>query len=107
MNRKIALAAAFMAVAALAGCAQAPMETVHTENPNIEYSVLFNRNGCEIGRFYDHGRPVYVTTCPEAGTSSSQWSHSESCGKNCTTTVNNENMQVRGDIPFVQHVTPR
>jgi hypothetical protein len=44
------------------------------------------------GRFYD-GREVYITICPN-GTSASQTSHSESCGKNCISTVDDFQMQV-------------
>ena len=100
MNKHLKIAAAaFMAVAALAGCARAPMETQPTENPDISYSVLFNRHGCEVGRFYDHGRPVYVTVCPDSGVSASQSSHTESCGKSCMRTVDTYQQQVRGDMP--------
>jgi hypothetical protein len=100
MNRstKLKLAAAFMAAVSLAGCGVNPVSTQPTENPDVAYSVLFNRNGCEVGRFYDYGRPVYITTCPSAGTSAAQWSHTESCGKNCTTTITDTQNQTRVDL---------
>lgn len=95
MYKKLAIAALFGVAAVVSGCAKAPIETVQTENPEISYSVLFNRHGCEVGRFEDSGRAVYVTICPEGGTSATQSSHSESCGKNCTRTVEHNTMQVR------------
>jgi hypothetical protein len=95
LKTKFALAAVLTGAALLAGCAQPAVQTIPTENSSINYEVLFTRNGCEVGRFIDYGRPVYVTTCP-GGTSASQSSHTESCGKNCTSTHDTYQVQTRG-----------
>ena len=90
---------AFLALGTAAGCAKAPIAKEATDNPEIQYEVLLNRSGCEVGRFTDHGRPVYVTMCPEAGTSASMSSWVEQCGdrskSNCWVTVDRQQMQVR------------
>lgn len=85
-----------LGVATLAGCARPALSTQQTENPSIPYEVLFSRNGCEVGRFMDYGRPVYVTICPDAGVSASQSSYVENCGKNCYHTVDRHQRQSRG-----------
>lgn len=99
MNPRTSLALA--ALAALAGCARPALSTHSTENPQITYEVLFTRSGCEIGRFSDFGRPVYITICPGAGLSASQSSYIESCGKNCVYTVDRHQRQIRGDVAGV------
>lgn len=67
-----------------------------TENPKISDEVLFTRKGCEVGRFLDYGRPVYVTICPDLGLSAAQSSYVESCGKSCWHTVERHQKQGRG-----------
>jgi hypothetical protein len=98
MNPKTTLAQlALLLLAALAGCARPALSTHKTENPSIPYEVLFTRNGCEVGRFIDFGRPVYVTVCPATGVSASQSSWIENCGKNCNRTVDRHHIQIRGE----------
>lgn len=97
MNPRTRLSLAAAALVSLAGCARPALSTHSTENPKIPYEVLFTRNGCEIGRFTDFGRPVYVTICPGTGLSASQSSFIESCGKNCWHTVDRHQQQIRGD----------
>ncbi len=87
------LAAVTLSAFMLVSCAKDPISTETTENPQIPYSVLFNRHGCEVGRFSDSGRSVYVTLCPENGTSKSHTRYTESCGKSCTHTVDVDQMQ--------------
>lgn len=82
----------------LAACARPALSTHTTENPKISYEVLFTRRGCEVGRFLDYGRPVYVTICPDLGLSASQSSYVESCGKNCWHTVERHQKQGRGVV---------
>lgn len=99
MQKGLKLAAVFAAAVAavtLAGCEKPPISQENTANPEIQYDVLFNRHGCEVGRFYDNGHAVYVTMCPDQGTSSA--SYDQSCGKNCTETKVNE--QVRAPQTF-------
>jgi hypothetical protein len=79
------------------GCARPSISTKATDNPKIPYEVLFTREGCEVGRFVDYGRPVYVTLCPAAGRSASQSSHVEQCGKNCHHVVDTHQTQLRGE----------
>lgn len=95
MGSKLKLARVAVLVAALAGCARPALSTHQTENPSISYEKLFSRNGCEIGRFMDYGRPVYVTLCPQMGVSASQSSFIETCGKNCYRTVDQHQLQLR------------
>lgn len=87
------------AAALIAACARPAIQVEATENPAIKYEVLFTREGCEVGRFIDYGRPVYVTICPAAGVSASQSSRVESCGKNCYAVIDVHQTQVRGDRP--------
>lgn len=102
----IRLALVSATLAALAGCAQPALSTHATENPSISYEVLFSRNGCEVGRFMDYGRPVYVTVCPESGVSAAQSSYVEQCGKNCHRTVDRHQRQIRGDAVAAGVVAP-
>lgn len=97
MNPRTAITLA--ALAALAACARPAVSTHDTQNPKITYDVLFTRGGCEIGRFIDYGRPVYITICPGTGLSASQSSYVESCGKNCWHTVERHQRQLRGELP--------
>ncbi len=97
MRRNLLCIGLALAVAAgLVGCARPALSSHATENPHIAYERLFTRDGCEIGRFIDYGRPVYVTLCPALGVSASQSSWVESCGKNCYQTVDRHQTQVRG-----------
>lgn len=84
-------------VAAMVGCGRPALSTHNTENPSIPYEMLFSRSGCEVGRFYDYGRPVYVTICPKTGLSASQSSWVEDCGKDCTKVVDRYQVQIRGE----------
>lgn len=97
LNPNAPLAQVALVLAALAGCARPALSTHKTENPSIPYEVLFTRSGCEVGRFIDFGRPVYVTLCPAAGVSASQSSWVENCGKNCTHTVDRHQTQIRDE----------
>lgn len=61
------------------------IEQVRTNNQVIEVELLFEHEGCKIYRFYD-GRYGYYTKCGDLN-----WSHTESCGKNCNKTVETQN----------------
>lgn len=76
-SKFVMAAVGLAALVGVAGCANDPISTVSTENPQISYSVLFNRNGCEVGRFKDAGEYVYITICPGAGTSSTSYDVTE------------------------------
>lgn len=95
MNPRTPLA---LALVLLAACARPAVSTHNTQNPRITYDVLFTRSGCEVGRFIDYGRPVYITLCPGAGLSASQSSYIESCGRNCAYAVDRHQRQIRGDV---------
>jgi hypothetical protein len=56
------LAVAIALAVTLAGCGKDPVKSESTSNPAIEYDVLFERRGCEVGRFYDT-RWVYLVIC--------------------------------------------
>lgn len=95
--------ASMVVLAALGGlvsCARPALSTHETENPHISYERLFSREGCEIGRFIDYGRPVYVTLCPKMGVSASQSSWVENCGKNCWKTVDRHQVQLQAEPPL-------
>ena len=81
------------------GCAKDPIQTEPTNNPDITYEVLFHHDGCEVGRFEDYGRAVYVTVCPEKGTSAAMSSWVEQCGDrsrpNCWVQIDRQQMQLR------------
>lgn len=69
----------------LIGCAKEPVSTSQTNNPDVAVSLLFVNEGCSVYRFYDDGRHHYYTNC--SGTLTTR---TESCGKNCTKTVNDD-----------------
>lgn len=58
-----------------------------TNNGQFTVDVLFtDGDGCKVKRFRDgDSRYKYYVTCPGRGAGTTQWT--ESCGKNCTTTV--------------------
>ena len=62
---------------------------VSVENALSDFHVnlLFTKDGCDVYRFFDEGRYHYFTNCTETISS-----YTRSCGKNCTTT-NNENIK--------------
>jgi len=69
----------------LIGCSKAPISSKETNNKNIKVELLFTHNGCNIYRFTDE-RHVYFSDCSQ----NFKTSHSESCGKNCTRTVDRQ-----------------
>lgn len=72
------------------GCAKRAEYSESTSNSEFHVERLFNTDGCTVYRFYDSGYPRYFTKC-ENSSSSTQWN--ESCGKNCSRSVEvpNEN----------------
>lgn len=73
----------------LAACNKPAASVSGTDNPNISYEVLFNRQGCEVGRFQDAGRNVYVTICP-SGEQTSSTSYQQSEGKTSYPVMNTQ-----------------
>lgn len=65
-------------------CAKDPEQVNRTENPNFEVDTLFTHSGCTIYRFNDAGHYHYFAKC--RGTAETISEKSESCGKGCVTT---------------------
>ena len=72
------------------------LELAPTGNPEVNLQVLFVRHGCEVSRFWDNRKPVYLTLCP-GGKSTATSSYTESCGKSCTKKVT---------VPQIQDTSP-
>lgn len=78
-----------MPLVALTACGKKDPNSQRTErttNSEINFEVMFERRGCEIGRFYDGSRYIYVTLC-DGNRTSSRIEYRTSCGKNCITDV--------------------
>lgn len=71
-------------ILALAGCSADPVGQSYTDNPDITVETLFTHEGCTIYRFRD-GNKHYYAKC--SGSTDTVGSHTESCGKNCVHTV--------------------
>ena len=54
---------------------------------DFHVNLLFTKDNCDVYRFFDQGRSHYFTNCTETISS-----YTRSCGKNCTTT-DNENIK--------------
>jgi hypothetical protein len=77
----------FALCALLLACAEDPVSTSSTNNPDVPVALLFTHDGCKVYRFMDNGYH-YFARC---GLSTSAiGSHLESCGKNCTHRVDEE-----------------
>lgn len=46
----------------LVGCSKDPLVIAPTNNPDINVSLLFEKDGVNVYRFVDDGYPVYFTT---------------------------------------------
>ena len=72
----------------LASCAQpgtgVPVQGV-AGGASFNVQKLFTTDGCTVYRFYDNGNSHYFTNCTATVSQ-----HTESCGKNCTTTESME-----------------
>jgi hypothetical protein len=64
----------------LAGCATTPMQTLSTNNPELQIDVVGKADGCTIYRFRDAGKNHYFVKCIEG---TAQAMSMQSCGKNC------------------------
>lgn len=62
--------------------AERAAEKVRRETPR----VIREADGCKVYKFEAEGRDRFFTRCPDGGTTTT-WQHNESCGKNCTKTV--------------------
>ena len=71
------LAIAFLALS-LNACYKDPMRTESTDNPEVPVSLLFEKDGCKVYRFYDNRSHYFVKCENSSATISSQ---SYSCGK--------------------------
>lgn len=69
----------------LIGCAAEPQELVQGNNKDVEVYLLTEADGCKIYRFMDSGRFHYFTRC--AANENVSTSSVQSCGKNCTESV--------------------
>jgi len=45
----------------LLGCANDPISTKSTNNPDVRVSLLFEHDGIKVYRFYDNGNYIYYT----------------------------------------------
>lgn len=64
--------------------------TVNNAGDPVEVQLMFEKDGCRVYKFYDGGRHFF-TTCGETITS-----HTESCGKGCTRTYEENNRTSKG-----------
>ena len=67
-----------LALLILSGCVREGIRKEITNNAEFELTLLFEKDGCKVYRFYDGGYYRYFTNCK----GSVQWN--ESCGKSCT-----------------------
>ncbi len=74
----------------LLGCVEraAPQSVHGTSNPGVTVALLFEHDGCKVYRFVD-GNAHYYVHC-KSGESSAMEQHIESCGKDCSETVQTE-----------------
>lgn len=70
----------------VSACAEEPLQTSRTSNPNVPVSKLLQHDGCTVYRFYDGGRHHYYVRCD--GNSSTSTLSTRSCGKGCTEQYN-------------------
>lgn len=71
---------ALISLLALSACSAEPMETTSTTNPEVPVSLLFEKDGCKVYRFYDT-RTHYFVKCENS--SSDSTISTEHCGKGC------------------------
>jgi len=83
--KRAALALALAALA-LAGCERTPAEATAPAGVGFQVDRLFTHDGCTVYRFVDAGYSRYFARCAGAASSETTWR--ESCGKNCTRSVN-------------------
>lgn len=69
----------------LFGCAKEPVSRASSSNSEINVDRLFDYDGCTMYRFKDGGERHYYARCDDRVSTISQ--HTESCGKNCEETV--------------------
>lgn len=88
--KKLVIAVVFL----LTGCLADPTSSSTTTNPEIRVGLLFEHEGCKVFRFFDgsNGGPRYYAVCGAMGAPLN--TVTESCGKNCTRTV-------QRDVPVV------
>jgi len=71
---------------ALAGCLERrPPEARANAGVAFQVDRLFTHDGCTVYRFVDEGYSRYFTRCTGAASAGAAWR--ESCGKNCTRSV--------------------
>lgn len=75
--------------AATLGCEKAAESVSSPSNAEFEVERLFSHEGCVVYRFRDSGRARYYVRCA-SGDATTSSSHTETCGKNCTTTFTEE-----------------
>ena len=86
---KIKIILLFMMVS----CSKEVLEKIETNNVDINVSYLFSHQGCSVFRFYDHGDAIYFSDCSQ----DFKYTKNESCGKNCTKSVNHQTMGFEND----------
>jgi hypothetical protein len=67
-------------------CAKDGVSIETTNNSEFKVEELFTNKQCTVYRFQDNGRSHYYTNCTETISS-----HTENCGKSCTTTIQDNN----------------
>ena len=72
----------FTGAGIVAGCANDPIAQSGTNNPNVDVSLLFSHDGCDVFRFRDVGFHYYVRCAAPA--TNVQTTQNVSCGKNCS-----------------------
>ena len=86
-----------IALLCLQGCedSQKPLAVYRTENPDYQTEKLFTDDGCTVYKFSDEGRSHYFAKCVDAKKVEVIGTHSETCGKNCTKTLDENVKTIR------------
>lgn len=74
-----------LAVLFLVACNASGIEPARTNNPEVNATKLLILEGCNVYRFSDGGRNVYVTICPHTRDTRTSWSWTENQGKTTVT----------------------
>lgn len=78
------LAILIISALALAGCYKQSESSAHA-GVDFEVDRLFTHDGCTVYRFWDGAGRRYFARCEGASSAGTTWT--ETCGKNCTRSV--------------------
>jgi hypothetical protein len=73
-----------VAVMALVGCANDPVASSASNNPQVKVDLLFEHEGVRVYRFWDAGHHRYYAIPRDGSATSVESGFNQSCGKGCT-----------------------